>query len=66
MKQGTGSGRAGAQKQEPSSHAVDVCNVADMGLAHIGGNSSELYKGRGLEAPMSGTQTHHSGSQGKH
>lgn len=68
MKQGTGNSRPGDQKREPIAHAVDVCSVADIGnqQRYIRGTSRELYEGRGYEAPMAGTDTHHSGSQGKH
>lgn len=69
MKQGSGNSTASGQKREPIAHAVDVCSVADIGLQQArvhGGSSSELYSGRGFEAPLAGSDTHRSGSQGKH
>lgn len=69
MKQGPSTSRTGDQKREPTSYAVDVCSVADMGNQQVychGGSSRPLYEGRGFEAPMAGSDTHHSGSQGKH
>lgn len=68
MKQGTGNSRPGDQKREPISHAVNVSSVAEIGIhqVHTGGSSRELYSGRGYEAPLAGSDTHHSGSQGKH
>ncbi len=69
MKQGNSTSRPGDQKREPIAHAVDVCSVANIGLQQVcvgGGSSQELYSGRGFEAPMAGSDTHKSGSQGKH
>lgn len=68
MKQGSGNSRSGDQKREPISKAVNVSTVAEMGAhqVHCDGTSQELYSGRGYEAPMAGTSTHRSGSQGKH
>lgn len=66
MKQGQAqTSRMGSTKVEPKSKAVSEVAIADMGLAHIRGNTTQLYKGRGLEAPMVGTTIHKSGSQGK-
>jgi len=56
----------GSTKTEPKSNAVNIATVADIGLAHIRGGSTQLYEGRGLEAPMVGTDIHECGSQGKH
>lgn len=70
MKQGTANSRAGDQKREPIAHAVDVCSVSEIGIQQVhvgrGASSRELYEGRGFEAPMAGSDTHPSGSQGKH
>ena len=70
MKQGRAShSSTGATKQEPTSHAVNVEAVAEMGAreTRIGrAQSLPLYEGRGLQAPMRGTTAHKSGSQGKH
>lgn len=65
MKQGPSNSQAGDQKREPIAHAVNVSSVAEMGIHHVG-TSKELYSGRGLEAPVVGTDTHPCGSQGKH
>lgn len=67
MKQGNGNSRAGEQKREPISHAVSPGAVSQIGT-HVGTAQAvePLYKGRGFEAPMAGTDTHHKGSQGKY
>lgn len=67
MKQGqaNSSGMAGT-KREPIAHAVNVAAVADIGIQQVRANSLPLYEGRGLEAPMQGTTTYETGSQGKH
>lgn len=65
MKQGRASiSNVSATKQEPISHAVDVCAVADIGEA--GYSHKNIYEGRGLQAPMVGETSHAKGSQGKH
>jgi len=56
----------GSTKTEPQSSAVNVEHVADMGIHSIKHTSVPMYEGRGLEAPMVGTEIHHCGSQGKH
>lgn len=58
----------GDTKREPISHAVNISSVAEMGAhqLHVNGRSEPLYEGRGYEAPLAGTTTHHCGSQGKH
>jgi hypothetical protein len=64
-------------KTEPRSRAVSETAVSQMGTAlgnHamdsngriLRGASRPLYEGRGLEAPMNGSQSHHCGSQGKY
>ena len=78
MKQGHAmhSGSAGT-KVEPRSRAVSEAAVSQLGTAlgnHamdsggkiLRGASVPLYEGRGLEAPMKGSQSHHCGSQGKY
>jgi len=67
MKQGRATtSMVGSTKTEPKSKAVDVCAVAELGIHESRHTSVPLYEGRGLEAPMVGTTTHKSGSQGKH
>lgn len=66
MKQGTGNSRPGDQKREPIAHAVSVAAVSEIGIQQVRNNSLPLYEGRGLEAPMVGTDTHPTGSQGKY
>ncbi len=66
MKQGTANNTQSGQKREPISHSVDPCAVADIGIHQVYTVSKPLYDGRGYEAPMAGTDVHHSGSQGKH
>lgn len=68
MKQGPSNSQVGDQKREPISHAVDVCSVADIGnqQVYVRGNSRPLYEGRGFEAPLAGSDTHKTGSQGKY
>lgn len=67
MKQGQANpnGAAG-QKREPIAHAVCPAAVADIGIQQVRSTSLPLYEGRGLEAPMQGSTTYESGSQGKH
>lgn len=55
----------GSTKQEPVPKAVSESAVSQIGLAQ-GVRSEPLYEGRGLSAPMVGTTTHKSGSQGSH
>ena len=67
MKQGQAmSSTAGSTKSEPISHAVSVEAVSEIGVHQVRHTSLPLYEGRGLQAPMQGTTTHHCGSQGKH
>jgi hypothetical protein len=49
----------------PRSNAVDPGRVDQIGQA-VHFIKTDLYKGRGYEAPMKGTEVHHCGSQGKH
>jgi len=65
MKQGPSTSKAGDQKREPISHAVSPCAAGDIGLQYVG-KSEPLYEGRGIEAPLAGTDYHPKGSQGKH
>lgn len=64
MKQVTSS--ASGQKREPIAHAVSPAAVSEIGVHQVRGTSLPLYEGRGLEAPMAGSETHPCGSQGKH
>lgn len=66
MKQGTANNTKGAQKQEPNSQGINPHYAADIGLQHVYVRSEPMYEGRGIEAPVAGTTTHHCGSQGKH
>ncbi len=67
MKQGraTQDGMA-STKREPIAHAVSPAAVSELGILEGRATSLPLYIGRGLEAPMVGTTTYESGSQGKH
>jgi hypothetical protein len=56
----------GSTKREPIPHAVSVPAVSEIGIHQVRGTSLPLYEGRGLEAPMAGSTTYESGSQGKH
>lgn len=58
--------RMGSTKVEPSSNAVSVPAVSEIGIHQVRHTSLPLYTGRGLEAPMVGTDIHETGSQGKH
>jgi hypothetical protein len=58
--------RAGSTKVEPTAKAVNLSAVAEIGVHEVRHTSVPLYEGRGLEAPMVGTDIHKSGSQGKH
>jgi len=67
MKQGTANNTSSGQKQEPTSHAVDVCAVADIGIQTAYTKPAPaLYSGRGFSAPGTNDSTHPNGSQGKH
>lgn len=56
----------GSTKVEPTAKAVNVAYVAECGIHQIRYNAIPMYEGRGLEAPMAGSETHHCGSQGKY
>lgn len=58
--------RMGSTKTEPVSKAVNPAAVAEMGIHEVRHTSVPLYEGRGLKAPMVGTDIHHCGSQGKY
>ena len=66
MKQGTGKSTDSGRKTEPSSKAVSVAHVSEMGAHQVRAKSTALYEGRGYEAPKAGKQSHPRGSQGKH
>ena len=77
MKQGSASSSgSGSRKVEPRARAVNPAGVSQFGEAlgnHatdtgkiLHGASEELYKGKGFEAPKTGTTIHHGGSQGRH
>jgi hypothetical protein len=74
MKQGSAPTKQESHKIEPKSHSINPTYVAQLG-AHVGHHADKgdlpyktesMHKGQTLKAPMSGHQTHHSGSQGKH
>lgn len=67
MKQGAASHSGVAStKVEPKPQAVNPGAVARIGIQQITYKKIPLYAGRGLKAPMTSTETHHCGSQGKH
>lgn len=67
MKQGQAShSNVGSTKVEPISHAVNPAAVAELGIHEVRSTSLPLYEGRGLEAPMVGSTSHKTGSQGKY
>lgn len=67
MKQGQASTSGmGSTKREPIAHAVSVPAVSEIGVHQVRHTSIPIYEGRGLEAPMQGTTSHPTGSQGKH
>ena len=67
MKQGQASHSGMAStKVEPKPRAVNPEAVAHIGLQKVHYTKIPLYEGRGLKAPMTVTQQHHCGSQGKH
>lgn len=56
-----------SSKVEPKAHAASVDHVTGLGLQQMRTKSSQLYKGRGFEAPMDvSNHTCNSGSQGKY
>lgn len=73
MKQGSAPTVNSGRKVEPSSSAMSVKGVSQIGTAlgnhatdvsrNLANPSKELYKGRGFEAPMNKSTQHHSGSQ---
>lgn len=66
MKQGTAThSGSGATKVEPKSNAVSPGYTDQLGQS-VQFKKVPMYEGRGLEAPMKGTEIHHCGSQGKH
>lgn len=76
MKQGRAtSDRMASTKIEPRSQAINPSYPADLG--NMRGNhamdcgdmpfkTTPMTQGQGLKAPMAGTTTHPSGSQGRH
>lgn len=65
MTQGRADYKVADKKVEPKAHAVNPGGVDMLGQAtHF--KKVPIYEGRGLEAPMKGTEVHHCGSQGKH
>jgi hypothetical protein len=66
MKQGTGKTTVSGGKVEPNSRAVNPEAAAEIGLQKTHIKSVPMYEGRGLQAPMVGSTSHKSGSQGKH
>lgn len=67
MKQGRATTSiVGSTKTEPKSHAVNPEYVSEIGQQVVRHTSIPMYEGRGLEAPMVGSTSHKSGSQGKH
>ena len=66
MKQGTGKTTVAGTKVEPNSRAVNPEYASEIGKQSVHVNSVPMYEGRGLKAPMVGSTSHRSGSQGKH
>lgn len=67
MKQGTGNSRMGDTKTEPKASAIGVGAVSRIGGQYVYTKTpSPIVEGRGFRAPMAGTTSHKSGSQGKH
>ncbi len=66
MNQGSGNNSDSGRKREPIAHAVSEAAVSEIGVHQYRYTKIDLYKGRGYEAPMAGTDTHPCGSQGKH
>ncbi len=67
MKQGHASYTAPQRKVEPKPRAVDPGAADQLGQALANKRVVEkLYCGHGYKAPMAGSQTHKSGSQGRH
>ena len=67
--------RVYAPKTEPKAHSINPAAVAQLGTSlgnhatdggTLRGASRELYRGRGIEAPVAGVTNHCCGSQGKH
>lgn len=65
MKQGRAGVTVTEVKREPTSRAVNVAAVEDIGIHQVE-RSQPLYAGRGFEAPKINSTTHNTGSQGKH
>lgn len=66
MKQGRATSNTYEPKSEPNAKSVDPGAVSNIGLQQVYTRSEPLYDGRGYEAPLAGSTTHRSGSQGKH
>lgn len=75
MRQGSAKHVSGGYKTEPKANSVNPAAVAQLGYAYgnhttdgsiVPGANTQMYRGRGLEAPMVGVTHHHSGSQGRH
>lgn len=65
MKQGTGHNVKAGAKVEPKSRAPSLDRVANMGLQVVR-TRQPAGAGPGYKAPMAGSSTHKSGSQGRH
>jgi hypothetical protein len=66
MKQGMGKTTIAGTKVEPVSQGIDPGAVSSIGLQQVRTTSRPMYEGRGLEAPMVGSTSHKSGTQGKY
>ncbi len=76
MKQGRANSNVSSSKNEPKSKGVNPAHPARMGVMQgnhatdmrgtIGVQRVDVYRGRGLEAPMAGKKSHPKGSQGRH
>lgn len=75
MKQGSGNSKPGDQKVEPKPKGINPGWVGQIGLSQgthvmdhneVHGAFEKMHKDRGYKAPKAGTDSHHSGSQGRH
>jgi hypothetical protein len=67
MKQGQASSSGmGSTKVEPKPKAISPEAVANIGRQQVSYKKFPMYEGRGLKAPMVGTESHPCGSQGRH
>lgn len=69
MKQGQATTSSmGSTKVEPTSRAVNVGAVSEIGeqVIHTNGKAPAVFEGSGLRAPMAGCTVHKGGTQGEY